>query len=1009
MIDRLSIWLESIQRYPGTVLAVTLVCVLGACAGLRGIRFDSTLTGFFPPGSEVARTLAFLSDASLSDKVAVSFERDGDVPEAVLLDASDAFAERAEKLPGIRNVLAFVDAAGWQTGLSRFYALMPQWLTSDELEALKSRLEPESVRASLKHRFGQLSRPEGAFLVDAIRHDPLGFFDASLAALGSGAGRLGYDVSPDSGGRFMSRDSLHRLILLDVAAPITDVRASERLLGDIDSMLGGLPAGVRASVVCGHAHSVSNQMTIQRDLSTAGTISMVALGALLLFFYRDMRVVLTVLVALFAVLAALPVCSRVFGSVTFLTGAFGPVVAGLTVDYGIHVCRSGGRIRALLRPILAGMGTTFAVFIGFFVSSAEGYRQIGCFGAVAVVAAFIFAICVLPVLTRWGGASRRQTEPPKSPFHLPAGMRAGLAVGFACVVCIGLTRLRMDNDFSRMDGSAQSVFDAEKRFQEVWGTKDGTQAILAVKAADGKDADETGAWLYDEAVALLGRDAVSGFAALAPTPRQRAARLDAWKAFWVEGGRAARLRETLLAESAAFGFAEDAFEPFLSMLAAPCADTGIDCLGALMTLLRERFVLPARNGGAYAAVYVPDNVETFAKLESWLAMKPEVTLISRNGIPGAFARAFCADISRIALAMGALLLLVARMVLGSFQRVARAMLPCIAATCAVFGGLGLAGIPINIAHMLAGMMVLGVTFDYGVFFLYESLGLLETRLRGDVRLCLLTTLAGAAPMVLAEHPVIFSLGLTLTVGVGVGYLAAAGVVFPPRGCGAVSLLAILLVGGMGGGCVSALPQGNAVSLTDTQRAVLRAFPGQPYEMTQSVVITLRGKGFPGFGLTRIAPQGEHFAASCMTPQGMTIFEIAGQRDRLDVCHVIAGAGRPEDAGAAFARDIRNVYFGNLPGEDAVWQEDGACWAAISKLPNGETLIHRFARSDGRLAEKRCLTRKGRLAWSATFSGYDETGPRLIEMHNRTLRWPYTLTIRVKAWRMGKDSADDIER
>ena len=1008
MIDRLSIWLETLHRYPGTVLAATAVCVPLACAGLRGIRFDSTLTGFFPPGSEVARTLAFLSDASLSDKVAVSFGRDTEIPESAFLDASDAFAERAATLPGIRNVLASADASGWQTGLSRFYALMPQWLTPDELEALKPRLEPTAVRAALKHRYGQLARPEGAFLVNAIRHDPLGFFDASFAALGNGASRLGYDVSPDGGGRLMSRDSLHRLLLLDVADPVTDVRAAERLLKDIDAALDGLPPGVRADVVCGHAHSVSNQMTVQRDLSTAGSVSMVALGALLLFFYRDARVVLTVLVAMFAVLVALPVCARVFGSVTFLTGAFGPVVAGLTVDYGIHVCRSGGRIRALLPPILAGMGTTFAVFAGFFASSAEGYRQIGCFGAVAVAAAFIFSICVLPVLTRWGGSARSLPEPQKPPFRLPAGVRAGLAIVFVCVVCAGLTRLRLDNDFSRMDGSEQSVFDAEKRFQDIWGTKDGAQAILAVKVAEGEDADETGAWLYSEAGALLGKEAVSGFAALAPTPRQRAARLDAWRAFWAEGGRVARLRETLLAEGAAFGFAEDAFEPFLSMLATPGTDTGLDSLGALMTLLRERFVLPARSGGAYAAVYVPDDEETFARLEPWLAAKPEVTLISRNGIPGAFARAFCADISRIAAAMGALLLAVVWMVLGSLRRVVRAMLPCIAATGAVFGGLGLAGIPINIAHMLAGMVVLGVTFDYGVFFLYESLGLLETRLRGDVRLCLLTTLAGAAPMLLAGHPVIFSLGLTLTAGVSVGYLMAAGVVFPPRGC-AVGLLAVLLVGGMGGGCATALPRGNPVCLTDTQRAELRAFPDQPYEMTQGVTITLRGRDFPGFGLTRITPRDEHFAASCMTSQGMTIFEIAGQRDSLDVCRVIAGAGRPEEAGAAFARDIRNVYFGNLPAPDAVWQEDGAFWTAISKLPDGETVTHRFERSGGRLAEKRCVTRKGRLAWSATFSDYDTTGPRLIEMHNRTLRWPYTLTIRVKTWQKEKEPCDDVER
>ena len=199
------------------------------------------------------------------------------------------------------------------------------------------------------------------------------------------------------------------------------------------------------------------------------------------------------------------------------------------------------------------------------------------------------------------------------------------------------------------------------------------------------------------------------------------------------------------------------------------------------------------------------------------------------------------------------------------------------------------------------------------------------------------------------------------------------------------------------GCASVVPRGDPVTLTGAQRAGLHAFPERPYEMAQSVVFTLRGRDFPGFGITRISPREERFASSCLTAQGMTVFDVAGQGDRLEVCRTLPGAGDPQTVGQAFARNIRSVYFDNLPYPNASWRRDGDSWIAISALPDGGTLHHRFVCADGRLAEKRQFTPQGRLARSVVLKDYDGTGPCRIELSDRTLRWPYTLTIRVKAW------------
>ena len=200
------------------------------------------------------------------------------------------------------------------------------------------------------------------------------------------------------------------------------------------------------------------------------------------------------------------------------------------------------------------------------------------------------------------------------------------------------------------------------------------------------------------------------------------------------------------------------------------------------------------------------------------------------------------------------------------------------------------------------------------------------------------------------------------------------------------------------GCVTPTRYGEPVVLTAEQRASLRAFPEGAYEMEQSVVFTLRGRDFAGFGMTRIEAD-ESFASSCVTAQGMTLFEIAGQGERLDLCHTLPGIGDTAKVGAMFAECVRNVYFGNVPSPDAKWHRDYACWVAVSALDNGDNILHCFSIDDGRLLEKHLMTRRGKIVWSATYDDYDEIGPRRIIVHDNTQRYSYKLNLNTTNWRV----------
>jgi predicted exporter len=781
MSDRFIRWVHALHRKPVATLLATLICVLLAGAGWLNVRFEPSLACFFPPESRVARTLSFLTDAALADKIAVSFERvDDGADETDFLAFTDEFARRASSLPDISGVLATADSSAYLQDLERLFASAPQWLSREQLESLSNRLDDAGVKAALQRRYRQMVRPEGSFLETYVRYDPLGFFDERIAAFGSGALRWGYDIEIVNG-RLMSRDGRHRLIVLDTDVPTANVSRSVRLLETLGSLLDKPSAGVKVDVVCGHAHSVSNQEVILSDLRRASLMSGIAFVALLLFFYRDWRIVSILLVPVFAVFVALPVCSLFFDRMTFLVAAFGPIIVGLTDDYCIHTYRAVRRgerdFHALLQPIWAGMSTTLVVFLAFFASRAEGYRQLACFGSLAILIAFLFAVFVLPhVVKMFASVKVLAVRETKLPFTVPRRRWAkGLGILAVLIVVsagVGLSRIRLDTDFVHLDGARPAVWEAEKRFQSVWGQDDTAQALVAVRVADSNQVEEAGAELFNAVSERIGRDAANGLVAFFPSSNRRVANLRDWRAFWSQGGRAEALRAKLMTHGAAFGFADNAFAPFLRLLTAPSTDTSLGSFGPWMRALCDRYVRVSRDGGMYAVVYLPDQADVIAKLRSWLSSRPDVVCASRRMLSEELGELFSTDILRVIVLAVVLLFIAAWVTLRDLRHVVVVLLPVVVAEGLLFGVLGLFNVPINIVHLMASIVVLGVTFDYGVFVLHILLGYLDPQTWRDMQLCLLTTLAGAAPFLTAEHPVLFSLGLVLTGGVIVGYVVA---------------------------------------------------------------------------------------------------------------------------------------------------------------------------------------------------------------------------------------------
>jgi predicted exporter len=111
--------------------------------------------------------------------------------------------------------------------------------------------------------------------------------------------------------------------------------------------------------------------------------------------------------------------------------------------------------------------------------------------------------------------------------------------------------------------------------------------------------------------------------------------------------------------------------------------------------------------------------------------------------------------------------------MGGARAAAMSLAPPLAGILAMAAVLPLAGRSLDIASLIAAILVLGLSIDYGIFMAHACR-------EGDgggtvpfaITLSAATTAIGAAVLLFARHPVLFSIGLSLSTGVLAGYVVA---------------------------------------------------------------------------------------------------------------------------------------------------------------------------------------------------------------------------------------------
>jgi len=414
----------SIQRSKWLVAVLTAVVIIAAVIGLKSVSFDNNIELMLPGNDEVYRSIRFLRESNLSDKVILSLGLKSSEYTTKDLIAAVKKIEESLGPPLVTDVISGIPENNVVEEMLELLKYAPQLIDEPNLLLIEKQINPSGVKESLQNNTEnrkkrelmislklvslqrgppsvsektsqlpdrQFLTPASTLIIPFIRSDPLGIYSNILRSLQKIYSSVGYEVTVENG-YFISKDRKHAMLILDTPINLTDGFGSRKLISYLNNRLNILPDFISADIIAGHLHTVSNEDVIKRDIRLTLIIASTAFILLFIVVFRDLGAIIIFLIPLASVIVSINISNLILNKLSYFIIGMGAVIAGIAVDYGIHVytaLRIGDSrqeaVKSIAKPLIIGALTTISVFASFFFSSVQGYHQLAFFSILSII------------------------------------------------------------------------------------------------------------------------------------------------------------------------------------------------------------------------------------------------------------------------------------------------------------------------------------------------------------------------------------------------------------------------------------------------------------------------------------------------------------------------------------------------------------------------------------------------------------------------------------------------
>ncbi|WP_147821950.1 MMPL family transporter [Salidesulfovibrio onnuriiensis] len=763
---------RALENRRALLVAGTIALALLCLAALLRTTVVADIRSMLPGGEtgSIASDFDLLNRSTLSSRIMITVRGNKDVSRDALADAADILALR---LPDTLFRLQSTADVHPPKVLGFLLDNAPNLTPPADLERIQESLTAEGVRRYLTADYKLLTSPQGLILKDLVRRDPLDM--RSQLARRLAMYRTFSDVTLHRGHVF-SQDGHAVLLMADTPVPMTDSDGARELIAAFDAAVRDLPHGTEAAMVSGHLHTDANASTIKRDLTVISVASFLALALLFTCCFRSFRALGVLAAPLLSLCAALGMTALAYETLSAIVIGFGAVLLGISIDFAMHAYYAvgsrpdhpGRALASLATPLLFGLATSCAAFGALFFSGIPGIRQLAFFSIAGLCMAALYALFVLPPLCGAAPVRAQNDSTAKCSRHPRVALDTVAVLLIAGIwTAMGTT---LDTDLRSMGVQSESIRKAEQTFNQTWGDSRNKAVIFA----DGPDMDAALArneqvWktVQNEFPGIKG----ASLAPLLPARETQAENRARWEAFWTRNQETTQA--LLLEQGKPLHFSAQAFAPFLQNLTERPAPVTPDTLrqAGLGMLLRAMAPEPDKDRHELLT-FLPDTeaVRTFFSPER--EQELGVRLISRQRFKHTLEATMRQDIVRFIAASGISVVALAFLLFRNPRRSLLSLLPPGLGVVAVFAVLAAAKTPMNLFHIVALPLVIGLGADYGIFMVCRERAAMPLSTVPAIRLSGLTTLAAFGVLALARHPSLHSLGMTVLLGVGAALLTA---------------------------------------------------------------------------------------------------------------------------------------------------------------------------------------------------------------------------------------------
>jgi predicted exporter len=661
------------------------------------------------------------------------------------------------------------DAADRSDALAPWWAHRAGLLTGADRRALGERTSALWSATAL----GELASPLAVGRVGAWQDDPFGLFRHWLQARAQET-----PARPVDGELQVVEGGISYAVLaISLAAPSFAIEAQRAIVPVLDTAraaAGAAAPGVRvmtAGVIL-FAHEAAQ--TAQREMAIIGWGSIAGILLLMWLAFRSPAPILLVVLSLaVGLVGALSVSGLLFARVHLITLVFGASLIGVAQDYGVlylaHRRGDAGdgwpRMRALLPALAFALGTTAVGYLGLALTPFPGLRQMAVFSIAGLLFAWITVVLWFPRLDRrppratavgdWLGRSIERW-----PVRGSGSIRAVMVAGIAIVIAVGLARVRSDDDLRLMVHAPAMLVAEQGEVGRIMRVAAPAQFFL-VQAPDAETLLEREEALRVPLDSLIASGSLTGYRAVStwvPShARQAADRALADARLYGRGGPIDTLASRLGAGASwAAGVRRG--------VAADTGDVTIEAWLASPISGASRHRWLGRIGGEWSSVVDLEGVNA-ANIARLRAIGATVTgarwvdnVAGLSALLGRYRR------QMLGVVVVSFVLLWGVLLPRYGKRAWRVLAPTAVGILFTVAVLGVIGQPLQLMHVLALLLLLGMGVDYGIF-LEEARGARRDRGWLAVVLASASALLSFGLLGLSATPALHFFGVTMLIGI----------------------------------------------------------------------------------------------------------------------------------------------------------------------------------------------------------------------------------------------------